>query len=144
MTRYGLTHDETGYVANWTWNTFRVFPMKMDLVFGIIDSQTNDLVGSAMFWQFNGANIELNWYGNGLTIRIAKALAIIAVKHFNVVRGTIREPIEKVSLINRLKRLGFVEEGVEEHFYGWNKHCVRLVIFRNQIEKLAGLQQTVH
>lgn len=143
--RYGLAYDNTGYIANWTWNTFNFFPMKMDLVFGIIDNQQNNsLVGSAMFSDFNGHNVELNWYGKGLTIKIAKALALIAAKHFNVVRGTIREPEHNLSLIRRLKKLGFMEEGIEQHYYGWNKHCVRLVIFRPQIDKLAGIQQTVH
>lgn len=140
--RYGLAHDTTGAVESWTWKTYNVFPMKMDLVFGIIDNHNHQsLVGSALFWDYNSCNVELNFYGIGLTLGIAKGLALVAAKHFNVTRCTIREPDHKTLLINRLEKFGFEVEGTEKHFYGWNKHCVRLVMFRPQIDRLANLPE---
>jgi hypothetical protein len=125
-------------VANWCWKEFDLFPMPVEMAIGIIDTQNdNQLVGAALFYWWNGCNIELNYYGpRTATLGIARILATIALKKFNATRGTLRCASELVA--RGMKKLGFVEEGIERDFYGIGKDAQRLVIFRDGLVRLAG------
>lgn len=138
MPRYAVLFDHDQYVAEWCWREFNLFPMPVNMALGIIDTREgNKLVGAAMFYWWNGCNIELNYYGPGTpTIGIARILATLAVKKFNVNRVTIRTQCENV--LKGMQKFGFELEGYEADFYGKNKPATRMVLFRKQIERLAG------
>ena len=118
MAKYGLVSprnkEEADYIAAFTWQTYKLFPMQMDAVYGIIDVDRQDLVGSAMFSQFNGYNCELNYYGiDMLTLGMVRQLASEILKT-SIIRVTIRA--WKPAVIKGAKKFGFIEEGTEEHF----------------------------
>jgi len=127
-------------VAEWCLRAFNLFPMPYNLALGILDrDRDNALVGAAIFDQWNGHNIELSYYGPRTpTAGIVRALARAAL-HFNVQRLSMRTASVRGPLIKQLSKLGFEIESVERHFYGYEKHAVRLVVFRPQIEKTARL-----
>lgn len=143
MAKYGvvLPKDdlEASHIAAWTWREYDLIPMKMDAVIGLIDHQNSNLVGSALFSNYNGCNIELSYYGPETpTVGIARGLALIALRHFNVIRVTIRTATYNHHIIRPMKKLGFEEEGIEKNFYGYDRDAVRLVLHRKGIERIAG------
>ena len=111
----------------------------MNMSIGVIDTRNDHLVGAAMFYYWNGCNVELNYYGPGTpTLGIARTLAIIALRKFNVTRATLRTSCANNVIVRGMKKLGFVEEGTERDFYGIGKDAQRLVIFRDGLTRLAG------
>lgn len=140
MPRYALLFDHDQHVADWCWKEFDLFPMPVNMAIGILDAfDGNNLVGAAMFHQWNGCNIELNYYGPGTpTLGIARILATLALKKFNVTRATLRTWCVNDFIVRGVKKLGFNEEGFERDFYGIGKDAQRLVIFRDGLIRLAG------
>ena len=138
MPRYALLFDQDENVAQWCWKKFDLFPMPYNMAIGIIDqNDTPRLVGCAMFYWWNGCNIELNYYGPGTpTLGITRILATLAVRKFNVTRVTVRTRCENV--IRGMRKLGFEQEGFEADFYGKHKPATRMVMFRRDLERLAG------
>jgi len=130
----GYDHD----VAQWCWRAFNLFPMPYNLALGIMDRDRNNaLVGAAIFDQWNGHNIELSYYGPKTpTAGIVRMLARAAL-NFNVQRVSMRTSSLRGPLIKQLSKLGFEIESVERHFYGFERHAVRMVIFRPLIERTA-------
>ncbi len=142
--KYGLVLprdlNETNYIASWTWKEFNLQPMKMDLAVGIVDTKAENtpLVGSAMFYNFNGCNVELNLYGPGTpTIGLFRCLARIAVLHLNVLRVTIKTAPYNDHIIRAALKFGFEHEGTEKNFYGLGRDAVRMVLHREGIERIA-------
>lgn len=140
MPRYAVLLDHDQYVAEWCWKEFDLFPMPFNMAIGIIDTQDdNSLVGAAMFYWWNGCNVELNYYGPGTpTLGIVRILAAIALKKFNVVRTTLRTKCANEFIVRGMKKLGFIEEGIERDFYGAGLDAQRMVIFRDGLIRLAG------
>lgn len=146
MARYGIVLpkdiEETNYIASWCWKEYNLQPMKMDASIGIIDSTDNNLVGAALFYNWNGPNVELNLYTDAVEQRITpglfRSLAFIALRHFNVIRVTIRTATHNTSIIRNALKFGFEHEGIEKNFYGFDRDCVRMVLHRAGIEKIAG------
>lgn len=140
MPRYAVLLDHDQHVAEWCWKEFDLFPMPFNMAIGIIDTQDdNSLVGAAMFYWWNGCNVELNYYGPGTpTLGIVRILAAIALKKFNVVRTTLRTKCANEFIVRGMKKLGFIEEGIERDFYGAGLDAQRMVIFRDGLIRLAG------
>lgn len=148
--RCGFLVDCDLYVLNWVIETFDVFytvqwngerfirtPMAINKAVGIIDNQNRQLIGGAIFDQFNSYNVELSYYGpNTLTPGIIRSLAWIALNSFNPTRVSMRTSVNNTDIIRGLKKLGFMQESIERDCFGRGKDAARLVIFRDQIERL--------
>jgi len=140
MPRYALLFDHDMQVAQWCWKEFDLFPMPFNMAIGILDTkQDNEMVGAAMLWNYNSCNIELNYYGPGTpTLGIARILATLALRKYNVTRATLRTWCVNDYIVRGMKKLGFHEEGVEQDYYGAGRDAQRLVIFRDGLRRLAG------
>jgi RimJ/RimL family protein N-acetyltransferase len=138
MSKIGILLDQDHMVAHWTWQTWQLTPMPVNWAMGLV--RDGYLVGSALFQWYNGNNIELNYYGPGTaTVGVAKVLARVALKRFNVQRVTLRTENTNLAIIRGMMKFGFRLEGMERRFYGRDRHAVRLVMFREEIEKIARL-----
>lgn len=141
----GLVIDRDEVVAKWAYTEYNLHEMPVDRAVGIIDGR-GYLVGAALFHNFNGANVELSYYGpNTLTSNIARALARIAVGIFNVARLTVVTSKRNKRLIRGLLKLGFRLEGTQRCFYGHDDNTrntgVRLAAFRDRIECVARMKR---
>jgi len=118
--------------------------MPFNLSVGIVDVD-NNLVGAILFGNFNGINVELDYYGEKtVTLGICRAIARIALTEFNAARVSALVSKRKKHLISTMQKVGFRLEGAQRCFYG-RKDCqrntaIRLVMFREQIEQMARLQ----
>lgn len=121
-------------VAAWTWRKYNLVPLPVDHAIGFL--RDGEFVGSAMLHWFNGNNIELSFFGPGFpSVSVFRNLARVGLERFNVQRCTIHSanPI----VVSGAQKFGFKLEGRERHFYGHDKHAVRLALFRDGIEKMA-------
>ena len=130
-------------VAAWAYATFKVYPMQFDRVYGILN-EDRTLVGAIILNNFNGNNIELSYYGyKTLSAGIVRSLCRLGVAEFNPSRCTVLVPKRNKRLMRSLDRFGWKLEGVQRRFYGKQDNnrntCVRFVLFRDQIDKIAGL-----
>lgn len=140
MPRYAVLFEHDEFVANWCWKEFNIFPMPVNMAIGILDTKNGaKLVGAIFFYWYNGCNIEMDYYGPGTpTLGIARILATVALKKFNVTRATLRTWCANDYVIRGMKKLGFVEEGTEKDFFGAGRNAQRMVIFRDGLIRLAG------
>lgn len=142
---YGILVDQDNQVAQWAFSTYRLGPIQYERAFGIVDESGN-LHSAALFHYSNGVNAHLSYYGSWtMTGGIIKALARIALHDLHLVRLTMVVPKKRTRLRKALNRLGFAVEGVQRRYYG-DRDCaahtgVRLVAFREMLEKLAGLRK---
>lgn len=127
-------------VATWTWTRWQLVPTPIHMAIGIVDRH-NQMVGSVALQWFNGSNIELSYYGiRTLTHTIVRQLARVAIEHYNVNRVTIRTGRQNVAIVCGLRKFGFRIEGFERRFYGPTSDAVRMVLFREDLERLAGVK----
>jgi RimJ/RimL family protein N-acetyltransferase len=138
MPKHGLLVGEDQRVADWTFSQWDLVIQPINLALGILGKDGN-LVGSVIFMDYNGYNIELWYYGpRTVTIGIARSCAKIALHYFKVARVTLRIPKRNMPLIRRMQKFGFKIEGTEQQFFGPERDAVRLVIFTEGMKKLAG------
>lgn len=140
----GLLFECDDAVANWQANLVGGLPCKYNKVVGLIDS-SGALVGAVSFYNWNGANIELGYHGeNTLRPGIVRCLARYAIATFDPARATVVTSKRNRRLIRSLQKIGWRLEGVSRCYYGkrdCNKNAgVRLVLFRDALDKLAGIQ----
>jgi len=106
------------------------------------------LVGAALLQGFNGHNIDLSYCGeNTVTLGVVRAVARAIATEFNPSRVTIVTSKRNRHLVNSVQKLGWRLEGAQRRYYG-HKDCrrntgVRFVMFREQVLKLAGFQESV-
>lgn len=139
---YGLLLDLDQEVADWAFATHKIFPMKIDRGFGIIDNN-KQLVGAALFSSYNSVNAELSYYGKKTITRgIIRALAKIALYELRLERCTVIVPKRPSFLLKKLPKFGFRFEGVQHKYYGRtsaSRHTAcRFVLFKEDIERLAS------
>ena len=140
----GLLLHHDAFVAQYLFKNHVSPPMGYDQAVGImVDGQ---LAGGILFQGWNGSNVELSYYGTGtMTPGIIKCLARILISTFNVSRVTVHVNQRNRSFLRSLQRLGFGVEGTQRRFYGRTdirrNTAVRLVMFRERLEKLCQFQQ---
>lgn len=135
---HGLLFGYDSAVASWTWNEFKIRAMPIDAAIGIV--RKNQLVGSAIFQNFTGFNVELSYYGpQTFSAGIAKALATYTIDRFKVDRLTMRTNRKNVSILQMFQRFGFRSEGVQRRYYGPFGDAAVFVLFREDIQRIADL-----
>lgn len=142
--RRGLLFGADQIVADWAFVQFGYKPSKFDRAVGVIDCDTRQLVGAALYQAYNGNDVQFSYYGCAtLSVGIVRAMARIAVADLDVSRATIVTSRRNKSLIRFLGRTGFRLEGAMRCFYGRvdapRNTGLRFVIFRPELARLAGL-----
>lgn len=140
---HGLIIDDDQQIAAWATATFKLFPIPANRVLGVANRE-GKLVGCVLLQFFNGANIELSYYGyRTVSIGIVCSVARIILTEFNVSRVTVVVPKRNRQLCSSVQKLGWKLEGAMRCHYGhkdnWRNTGLRYVMFRDQIEKLAAL-----
>ena len=119
-------------------------PFAFDRAVGILDEQ-KALVGVALWQNWNTANVDLSYYGSGtLTMGLVRALAKYAITEFDASRVTVLVMKKRKRYMKAVLKFGFKCEGVQRCYYGKQDNmrntAVRLVLFREGIEKLARME----
>lgn len=135
----GILIDADDYVAQWAFSTHSKFPMKVDRAIGIVEN--GQLVGAALFTNYNSVDAELSYYGKWtVSLGIMRSLARIALYELQLARCTVIVPKRPSFLLKKLPKLGFRYEGVQRRHYGpsdSSRHTgCRFVLFREDIEKI--------
>src|SRR5712671_1121969 len=113
---------------------------KFDRCIGIIKG--TDLVGAVIFHGWNGADLELSYYGHStLTLGIVRSISAFMLEEFDLARVTCITSKKNRHLMKSLQKIGFKLEGVQRCHYG-KRDCnrntgVRFVLFREGVERLA-------
>lgn len=113
---------------------------KFDRCIGIIKG--TDLVGAIIFHGWNGADLEMSYYGHGtLTLGIIRSISAFALEEFDLARATCITSKKNRHLMKSLQKIGFKLEGMQRCHYG-KRDCnrntgVRFVLFREDVERLA-------
>lgn len=85
---------------------------------GIVDD-AGELVGAIIYNGFNGANIEISFYGPGaLHRRFIRAAFDYPFTQLNVIRLTARTRRSNKTTCKLLPRLGFVYEATLKNYFG--------------------------
>jgi RimJ/RimL family protein N-acetyltransferase len=85
---------------------------------GIVDDN-DQLVGAIIYNGYNGANIEISFYGPGaLQRRFIKAAFAYPFDQLNVIRLTARTKRSNKTTCKLLPRLGFVYEATLKNYFG--------------------------
>lgn len=138
MSAVGLLFGQDMAVSQWTWGKFNIVPSAVQCAIGIVRNNQN--VGSVMFHEYSGYNIELSYYGPfTLTAGIVRTLARFVIERYNIERVTVRTNRNNTKLMRNLGRLGFKFEGVQKRFYGPFGDAAAFVMFREDIERLGRL-----
>jgi RimJ/RimL family protein N-acetyltransferase len=85
---------------------------------GIVDEDER-LVGAIIYNGFNGANIEITFYGPGtMHRRFIKAAFAYPFQQLNVIRLTARTKRSNKTMCKLLPRLGFTYEATLKNYFG--------------------------
>jgi len=139
-----IGHDKE--VTEWVRNSFRLFPMHLNRAIGVIGID-GSLVGAILFSNYNSVNVDLSYYGpKTVSLGVCRSIARIALGEFNAARVSAVTSKRNKRLIWGLQKVGFKIEGAQRCYYG-HKDCtrntgIRLVMFRDKIEAMAGLKAT--
>ena len=138
---HGLLFGHDAPVAQWTWNEFRLTPMTVKAAIGIV--RNNMLVGSVLFQEYSGFNVEVSYYGPmTVTAGILRTIARYTIERFNIDRVTIRTNRKNHQIMRTLSRMGFKMEGVQRRFYGPFGDAALFVLFREDIERFGGIAKS--
>ncbi len=134
--------DNQAAVAAWAFKTADCRPMQYEFCAGIADA-AGELVGAAMFTNFNGCDVEVHFYGPGqLTRRTVRLIMQLAIHLFNAQRLTVRT--RKEHMARGVRKLGAVYEGTIRRLYGPTDGPEdageQYAFFRETILKLAGMR----
>jgi RimJ/RimL family protein N-acetyltransferase len=140
----GLLFNADDVVAAWLFESHGQKPMKYDRALGLMNT-SGVIVGAVLFHHYNGANVELSYYGKStMTLGIVRCLARFILVEFDASRLTVVTSKRNRRYIKGFQKLGFKLEGVQRCYYG-KRDCtrntgVRFVMFRDRIEVLAKLE----
>lgn len=141
----GLLLDRAEDIQAWVFETYQRRLMKYDLVIGVLDDESKNLVGAMMFYGFNGSNVNLDYYGeNSLTPGIVRTICYIVIYDFNASRLTVVTSQKNKRLIRSLKHIGFRIESYKKYYYGptdTRKHVgVELVAYKDAICRVGRIE----
>lgn len=134
----GLLAGQDLAVAAWTWQAFHLRPHLINGAYGLVED--NAVVGSAIFHNYNGVNIEFSYYGkDAITLGVFRELTKIAIERFDVERCTLQIRLTNTRLINWVLKMGATCEGTSRRYYGKldsdDNASIRFVIFREVGER---------
>lgn len=141
----GLLFDQDELVASFLFKMYGQKPFKIERALGIIANA--QLVGAVIFHNWNGANVEMSYYGkNTMTVGIVRLIARFMICTFDPSRLTVVTIRRNKRLIRAYYKLGFKLEGTQRCYYG-KKDCqrntgVRFVMFRDRIDEIAKLPKS--
>jgi hypothetical protein len=142
----GLLFNSDELVANWLFACYLQRRYSYDRAVGLV--RNGELVGAVLFQGWNGANVEVSYYGkNTMTPGIIRCLAVYILQEFDPARLTAMVPKRAKGWTRSLLKLGFRVEGIARCYYG-KRDCnrntaVRLVGFREAIERVARVEPTL-
>jgi RimJ/RimL family protein N-acetyltransferase len=86
---------------------------------GIVDDLTGELAGAIIYNRYNGADIEISFYGPGtMHRRFIRAAFAYPFEQLNVLRLTARTKRSNKAMCKLLPRLGFVFEATLKNHFG--------------------------
>jgi len=142
----GLLFNADDAVAAWLFESYGQKPMKYDRALGLVDTE-GKVVGAVLYHHYNGANVELSYYGKGtMTLGIVRCLARFTLLEFDASRLTVVTSKRNRRFIKGFQKIGFRLEGVQRCYYG-KRDCVRntgvrFAMFRDRLEALAKLESS--
>lgn len=137
---HGLLFGHDAPVTQWTWNAFGLTPMPTNAAIGIV--RHNQIVGSILFQEYSGYNVEMSYYGPMTpTAGISRAVARYAVERFNVDRMTSRTNRKNTAVMKMLTGIGFKYEGIQRRFYGPFGDAAMFVLFREDLERIGRIRK---
>jgi len=143
----GLLFSTDEAVAAWLFQGYGQKPMKYDRALGLL-GKSGEMMGAVLFHHYNGSNVEMSYYGkNTATLGLFRCLMRFVLLEFDASRLTVMTSKRNRRYIKGFQKLGFKFEGVQRCYYG-KRDCVRntgvrLVMFRDGIEKIAKLEPPV-
>lgn len=138
----GLLIGSDKVVAEWLFSTYEQHSFSYDKCLGLVDSDRT-LRGAVLFHNWNGANVELSYYGaQTMRLGIVRCLASYIINNFDPARLTVTTSKRNRHFIKSLLKFGFKLEGTQRCYYG-RRDCnrnvgVRFVMFRDLIDNIAG------
>ena len=134
-----IGHDVA--VANYIFTLYSQPALQYDRALGLVNAK-GELVGGVFFHNWNGANVEISYYGkNTMTPGVLRCLARFILLTFDPSRLTATTSKRNRQFIRSLQRFGFKLEGAQRCYYG-KQDClrntgVRFVMFRGRLEEIA-------
>lgn len=113
-----LVYGNDKLVADWVSKKWGKSIPPWYFALGVLNSQ-GFLAGGITFHNYNGANIEICYYGPGTLSRtVIRGVADFCINKLKITRVTVSVPRKNKALIRGLTKIGFKVEGVLHHFYG--------------------------
>lgn len=137
----GLLFDYDEQVAQYLTEFYKwERTLKYERAIGLL--KNGNLCGAIILHGYNGANIELSYYGEAtITAGVVRTIARFLICTFHPSRLTVVTSKRNKRFIRSFQRLGFRIEGVQRRYYGEhdnNRNAgVRFVMFRERIEEIA-------
>lgn len=141
----GLLFDCDVAVADWLFRTYNQPQFKYDRALGLMED--GNIIGAVMFHNWNGANVEVSYYGkNTMRVGVIRMIARFIIHVFDPSRLTVMTSKRNRHYIRSLQKFGFKLEGTQKRYYGKRDTIrnvgVRFVMFRDQIDSVAKLEIT--
>lgn len=121
-------------IAQWAFMRFNKRPIQLNCAFAIVDG-SDTLCGAVLFSGFNGADVEVHYYGpRTLSRQILKQIGAVVLDGFKAQRVTVKTRNE--GLTRGLDKLGVRHECDLANYYGpgADDTAHQYVIPRRQIE----------
>ncbi len=113
-----LVLGQDALVAQWAMDKYDGGIPPYLAALGIVDN-AGVIRGAATLHFFNGANVELCYWGpSTLTRQIAGQIAQVCFHGLKACRVTCRTQRDNKIVVRHLPKLGFRYEGIQRHYYG--------------------------
>jgi RimJ/RimL family protein N-acetyltransferase len=139
-----MLFDSDELVAQWMFAKSRSRPMQFNLAIGLIDEETDAIVGGVMWTGWNGSDAEVHYYGpKHLNRRVVRTIMQISARVLGLNRLTLRT--RKPAMARGVAKLGAVYEGKIRRLYGPTDDDIhaghQFAFFRETILKLAKMEE---
>jgi len=110
-------------VASWVGDRLGVVFVPPYTSIGVLNKR-GTLIGGLVFTDYNGANIEVTFYGPGCITKAGlQGMFAYVFTQLKCTRLTARTPRSNRAMRELLPRLGFHHECVQPRYYGRSKAC---------------------